>query len=389
MQIIGDIEVTYWSYLLIRSIADIFPVAIITLLNAAVIIATRETSKCRSDIGRKLAWGALGWGLTAFIVGLTEVNGFILVPVNWCIILWVVAAIILLCSTNMPLSPPEWWWHTKSGMLAIPLSAIRKYGPEITALTIVALILGAFWSVIDTYQPIHLINMDEWPGHAVTKYCLTGKSTQFDMNLCYKRDQLIIFVYFTVAALPAIVLLWNAEYIVDLCGHSNVLIAAFAVYIIRFVGLSAISDVWYALLTSTLESITLALAFVTLVLAMRHLWPRRLTATAQAIPVIAFFCLGKALGTIIVPLEFDRSRWFSYMAIASAVIGSLYFILFHCYLAKRCAAKTQPPPSPAILQSHANGTNNGTQNGASSSNGNYTPLRVYHDSRGRKGHFRY
>lgn len=176
LQTIGDIEVTYWSYLLIRSIADIFPVAIITLLNAAVIIATRETSTCRADIGRQLAWGALGWALTTLTLGIWGVNGFILVPVIWCIIMWVVAAIILLVSTNMPLSPPEWWWHTKIGMLAIPLSAIRKYGPEIVALTIVALILGAFWSVIDTYLPLHLINYYEESGHDAVKFGLTSKS---------------------------------------------------------------------------------------------------------------------------------------------------------------------------------------------------------------------
>lgn len=62
IQIEGDIDVTYWSYLLIRSIADIFPVSIIVLLNTAVIIATRETSTGRSEIGRQLAWGALAWG---------------------------------------------------------------------------------------------------------------------------------------------------------------------------------------------------------------------------------------------------------------------------------------------------------------------------------------
>lgn len=62
LQLEGDIDVTYWSYLLIRSIADIFPVSIIVLLNTAVIIATRETSTGRSEIGRQLAWGALAWG---------------------------------------------------------------------------------------------------------------------------------------------------------------------------------------------------------------------------------------------------------------------------------------------------------------------------------------
>lgn len=41
--------------------------------------------------------------------------------------------------------------------MAIPLSAIRKYTPEIIALSFVAIVLGAFWSVIDTYQPGYLL----------------------------------------------------------------------------------------------------------------------------------------------------------------------------------------------------------------------------------------
>lgn len=43
--------------------------------------------------------------------------------------------------------------------MAIPLSAIRKYTPEIIALSFVAIVLGAFWSVIDTYQPGHLLDL--------------------------------------------------------------------------------------------------------------------------------------------------------------------------------------------------------------------------------------
>lgn len=194
-----------------------------------------------------------------------------------------------------------------------------------------------------------------------------------------------------VAAIPAFFLLWKAEFICDYCGHSNVLIVAFAVYILRFIGLSQIQNAWYIVLTALIESITLPLAFITLVLSMRHLWPRRLTATAQAIPVIAFLCLGKAIGILIVSLDNNPRELFGRCAIVAAIVGSIYFVIYHCYLARRCAAKTQPPPSPAVLQSHANGTNNGAQNNttASNSNGNYTPLRVYHDSRGRKGHFRY
>lgn len=43
--------------------------------------------------------------------------------------------------------------------MAIPLSAIRKYTPEIIALSFVAIVLGAFWSIIDTYQPLHLLDL--------------------------------------------------------------------------------------------------------------------------------------------------------------------------------------------------------------------------------------
>lgn len=167
--------VTYWSYLAIRSLADIFPVSIICLLNTAIIIATRETSTGRSEIGRQLAWGAFGWSIFPLILGIAGIHGDLLIPVIICIILWVIAAIILLFAKNIPLSPPEWWWHTKIGMMAIPLSAIRKFTPEIIALSIVAIILGAFWSIIDTYQPAHLLDLDKSDAPAVIKFALTGK----------------------------------------------------------------------------------------------------------------------------------------------------------------------------------------------------------------------
>lgn len=78
------------------------------LLNTAVIIATRETSSGRSEIGRQLAWGALAWGIFPLIFGLCGIHDVITIPVIVCIILWVLAALILLITKSIPLSPPEW-----------------------------------------------------------------------------------------------------------------------------------------------------------------------------------------------------------------------------------------------------------------------------------------
>lgn len=64
------------------------------------------------------------------------------------------AALVALCANGMPLSPPEWWWHTRSGMLALPMSAIKRYGSETAALVIVLIIMGTFWSAMDSYLPL-------------------------------------------------------------------------------------------------------------------------------------------------------------------------------------------------------------------------------------------
>lgn len=121
-----------------------------------------------------MAWGSLGWAILPFILGFAVVHGDLLVPVIVFDIFLFIAAIILIVSKNMPVSPPEWWWHTKSGMLAIPLSAIRKYGPEIAAIAFVAIVLGIFWSVIDSYQPWHLLGLDDMDGLTVLRFTLTG-----------------------------------------------------------------------------------------------------------------------------------------------------------------------------------------------------------------------
>lgn len=364
-------------------------------MNTAIIIATRETSAGRADIGRQLAWGALGWAIFPVILAAIGIHGELLVPVILCIVLWLIAAVILLVTKHMPLSPPEWWWHTKIGMLAIPLSAIRKYGPEIAALTIVAIILGAFWSIIETYQPLHLINLttDDEP-KLIIKLALTGNLLFLDDTISANQTEIIsLFFYLnTVAAIPAIFILWNVEVIVDYCGHANILIAAFAFYIVRYTGLALMNRPFYALFTSSLESITLVLVITTLILYMRHLVPRRLLGTGQAVPVIAILCIGKAIGTIIILFYDDDSvKLFREMAILAAIVGTSYFLLYHCYIVRKCQAARQAPPSPAELQSHANGGTGAGQNGTASvaPGNNYTPLRIYHNGRGRKGHFRY
>ncbi|XP_076231800.1 uncharacterized protein LOC143177626 isoform X2 [Calliopsis andreniformis] len=358
-------HLVFWTYLAIRSAADIFPTTVVALIDAAVVIATRETSCGRGDVGRQLAFGSLGFAifgpLTGYLCSFVEnLNSLYYLPIGMHVVMMLLTAFVALSANGMPLSPPEWWWHTRSGMLALPMSAVKRYSSETAALVIVLIVMGTFWSAMDSYLPLHLQKLG--------------------------GDELLIGVAMTVGAIPALLFLWKSEHLVDYCGHSNLLITAFTVYIIRFTGLSLVAGPWWSLISEGLEVFTLAIMWVTAILYLRHLVPRHLTVTAQALPVIAHFCVGRCIGAVIgayinvvdsdivVSLRFV----YRYMAVAAAVVAVLYFVLYHGLLKPRCHAYTiQGPRHPPTVVQAMNG------------NGNYTPLRVYHNGMGRKGQFRY
>ncbi|CAK9811870.1 Major facilitator superfamily domain-containing protein 6 [Anthophora plagiata] len=366
-------HLVFWTYLAIRSTADIFPTTAVALIDAAVVIATRETSCGRGDVGRQLAFGSLGFAifgpLTGYLCTLIEnLNSFYYLPIGMHAAMMLLAALVALCANGMPLSPPEWWWHTRSGMLALPMSAIKRYGSETAALVIVLIVMGTFWSAMDSYLPLHLQKLG--------------------------GDELPIGVAMTVGAVPAFLFLWKSEHLVDYCGHSNLLITAFTVYIIRFTGLSLVAEPWWSLISEALEVFTLGIMWVTAILYLRHLVPRHLTVTAQALPVIAHFCVGRCIGAVIgAYINVDEgnivdSLRFVYrcMAVAAAAVAALYFVLYHGLLKPRCHAHTiQGPRQPPTVVQAAIKEYELTMNG----NGNYTPLRVYHNGMGRKGQFRY
>lgn len=100
VKIEGDVETTVWSYFTIRLLSDIFPLAALVLLDTSILIATRETSTGRGDVGHQLAWGSLGWVIFCPIVSLFDVSESVpyLLPIAVGVVLLVICAIILLLS---------------------------------------------------------------------------------------------------------------------------------------------------------------------------------------------------------------------------------------------------------------------------------------------------
>lgn len=371
-------DTTLNGYFTIRAIGDIFPLAALTLLNTAIVIAVRETSEGRGEVCRQYIWGAIGYvilfsplDVLYFSNDVETQHTAALVALILVIVCFILAAIVLLISTNMPISPPEWWWHTKTGMLVYPMSAIRKYAPETFALTLIAIILGTFWGSVHNYL----------------KWTFTD---------CYA-------VTFTAIVLVC-AMFFNVDKFIEYCGHSNILIGGFAIYIIRFTALAGDQEQinWLTVVMEVIEPLVIGLIWITIILYMRHIMPRKFTATGQAIAVVAFFCLGKGFGALI-GLSTDAKHpetthryAYEILAMVACVIAIVYFVVYNLILAPRFTAKPQTHPPTTVngtQTSNGGASTSGGQNGQpqtnGQSNGSYTPLRVYHNERGKKGQYRF
>ncbi|XP_072941724.1 uncharacterized protein SP1173 [Epargyreus clarus] len=359
--VLGDPGYTFWTYFVVRALADIWPTAALALLGAACVIATRETSLGRGDVGAQLAAGTLGLAVFPPLAGLAAdsmPDNPYLVPFLLHALFMIIGALILLFDKHMPLSTPEWWWHTATGALALPMNAVRRYGAETAALCAVLALLGALWGGIDCYLPWRVIEVNGTWVHA-------GLTS-------------------TAGALPAVPALIWAEALVDYVGHSNLFITAFIFYCLRFTGLANATTYNWIVVCEVLEVFTLSLVWVTAILYFRHLVPRKYTTTGQALPVIAHFCIGRCIGAIVggmVSLGRAHTGAAVWGALGAAALlaAAAYLALYHLLLAPRCAAPAAPPPHHLLQGLNANG----------GSNGNYSPMRVYHEERSRKGHFRY
>lgn len=238
------------------------------------------------------------------------------------------------------------------------MSALKRYKWVIVAIAIVTFILGGLWHIQEGFR--HFFTMDLIEA-SINEYPQWSSKT---------------FVY-VIGAFLAIPLIWNGEKLVDLIGHSNVFILAFVTYALRFVGLYNDNETPWSTLFEIFEPISFYLAWLALLLFIRHLVPKRCLAIGNAVLVIVFFSLGRAVGlffgltgatsksSVIDSLKCVHT---TAAAIACAA-GLIYFTIYYFVLLPRYHV-----PTNALT------TNNDS---------NVSPQRVFHDERSRKGYFRY
>jgi hypothetical protein len=96
---IRDREVPYDTYYTLRIIAEIFPIIIHMLLNISIVIATRETSVGRGNIGHQWAFYPIGVLVFASVLGVinhgVELERFLIPMIVFPITMFVCAIVVL------------------------------------------------------------------------------------------------------------------------------------------------------------------------------------------------------------------------------------------------------------------------------------------------------
>ncbi|XP_058464369.1 uncharacterized protein LOC131438382 isoform X5 [Malaya genurostris] len=276
---------TYFYYISIRSLLDFCLLAALALFNTIIVIAVRDPSSGVGDFGRQLVWGAIGW--IVFFNDDFEQPYFLFILLN------TIAAVILLSPLKMDISPPEEWWKFKT----IPqnffsAALVLKYAKKCWLPFLVALVLGSLWSIIDSIDESHMIDIPANEADESRK--LSG------LNNVWKTLLLIG----DLLAVPALV---YSKRIIEVFGTWKILVAAFLSLLVRYILLAIFRWEFWDIIEDLLLPTTLGITWVTLVLHFRDNLPRKVTALAQALPIIAHFGFGRFFGALI-GIEYDYDQ---------------------------------------------------------------------------------
>ncbi|XP_050080085.1 serine-aspartate repeat-containing protein I-like [Anopheles maculipalpis] len=328
---------TFYYYLSIRSLLDFFLLSGLTLLNTIIVIVTRDRlTSGVADFGRQLVWGAVGW--------IIFFNDDYEQPYMLFVLLYTTAAVILLSPLKMDLSPAEEWWQLRTvPQKFVSVPACRKYFQRCWLPFLVAIGLGSLWSVIDSIDESHMTNLPT-----------TDADDGDDPKQQSTVFQTLVRTVLLAGDLLAIPVLIYSRRIIEVFGTCKILVGAFLSLVLRFILLAILDYSLWDVVEDWLLPTTLGLTWVTLVLHFRELLPRKVSALAQALPVIAHFGFGRFFGALI-GIEHHYHRLENDYEIIAGVLFGLTIISVVLYRYREIVLNYLGQYIPALKPGQANG----------------------------------
>ncbi|XP_001626053.2 major facilitator superfamily domain-containing protein 6 [Nematostella vectensis] len=278
-----------------------------TLADVAVLqnLGNRPT-----DYGELRLWGAVGWGVTAFITGNIVTHRY---------------------STQTDICPNQVYdiyrpfFYVYASLMTIALFLSSKFefdeaekhigercslvkGLEVfmhieyIIFAAVALFLGIAFGAAEAFLGMHLLNLGATPS--------------------------LLSALVGIQCLSSMTLYYLSVFLLRKLGHIRVLCVGLLVYIVRFFYYSAISNAWLVLPMEFLSGICTALVWSSLVSYVAT--PPRIGATLQGILHGLYYGLGRGLGQIaggMLIQDYGSSKFFSRFALIVMAITVIFLFI--------------------------------------------------------------
>lgn len=266
-----------------------FMAPIVPLVDNSVLDALGEQ---RNRYGRIRLWGALGWGITALILGqLTETFGLSYSFYGYALLM----GVCFLIATKLPI-------------LHVHIGQTFKHG-----LT-------------------QLLSNKQWMLFLITLLISgIGLSTAHSFLFLYMKDlgasQSLMGASLAVATLSELVIFFYSGRLLDRWGTRKVLIATLIAHIIRLVGYSLVRTPELVLLIQLLHGPTFSLIWVSGVSYANQIAPKGMGATAQGLLSATYFGMGATGGGLIGGYLYEQIGPFQ-MYFYAGIWVSIALILF-------------------------------------------------------------
>ncbi|KAJ3639836.1 hypothetical protein Zmor_003172 [Zophobas morio] len=307
-----DMQVTFWSYLVIRVFVGIVSGTSFAMFEGAVIAILREH---KADYGLQRIYATIGGMISSPVSGLlvdfaSRGKGYTdFTPIFFLYAALKIVSGVLMLFINLEFKKPA---HS---VISDVLSVLKKV--ELLLLFVACLVLGSAWGYIESF--LFWLLQD-----------LGGSKSLMGLTI-------------TVGGLVGIPLLVLSGPIIKKIGHANVIFIGFAFYAIRLIGYSVIYNPWLCLVFEAMESITFGLSFTAAVTYAAKLSTVTTDTTIQGLLGGLYFAVGKGIGSLIggyMIKAYGIRSTFQKFAMFTAAFGLVYLAFYHLYMKKRPSAGT-------------------------------------------------
>ncbi|KFM77534.1 Major facilitator superfamily domain-containing protein 6, partial [Stegodyphus mimosarum] len=324
--VVGDLSLTFWTYLGLRSAADAFLISALCLMEGISLRAIQAGPYHRGAYGRTRIWPSFALTVCPIIIGvLVDYFSDVAGTPDYSPAYFIFAACELIACSLIYALPLPVGGNTFRYDVSQDYTT-RNYGDEtgqkyhlsleLIVITIIAVLIGAAWGISQVFDPLLYENIG--------------------------FNHLLLGTMQSIGFLCGVPFLWVSKNLIQNIGEANLVSAAFAFHAIHLAGLSFIeewSHWWWASPFEAMKAFTIPILWLALVATVEHDSSSKGKRIAMHyILAVSHFGVGRIIGCSVGGLlgeYYSMSLSYRVMSGFCVFMAVFYLFLHHCYMKPR------------------------------------------------------